>query len=250
VTIITAPKNWRSDKIEHRFLGSTPSSYNEAEHTCECVISAGAEVNRTYGKETLRITREAIDLSRMPVPLLDSHNQTTIDNVLGVIESAWVSDGKLYGRIRFAQTAKGKRAEGMVARSEVTGISAGYTVTEWSVRDADGDPVDEDNIGWRSGDLTFVATRWTLYEGSLTGLPADIASAVRRAGGGINIYSVEAVRERMHCRERMHAAASAADDNDYDVAAIIDRVSLRHAEMEENSALLDAELEIADQSLN
>jgi hypothetical protein len=137
----------------------------------------------------------------------------------------------------------------MVARGEITGISAGYKVLSWLVTDGDGNVVDESNASW-SDELTFVAERWQLYEASLVGVPADIASAIRRAGGGAETYSIESVRERMQCRERMHAAASEADDNDYDVAEIIDRVILRHAEMEESSALLDAELEIADQEFN
>jgi hypothetical protein len=243
--IITAPKGWRADKVEHRFAGGTPSSYNSTEHSATCVISAGASVDRIYGKEVLTISRAAIDLSRIPCPLLDSHSQTSIDSILGVIESAWISNGELYGKIRFAQTPRGRLAEGMVARGEITGISAGYKVLSWLVTDTDGNVVDESNASW-SDELTFVAERWQLYEASLVGVPADISSAIRRAGGGADTYSVESVRERMQCRERMHAAAL----DDEDVAEIIDRVSLRHAEMEENSALLDAGLEIADQELN
>jgi phage head maturation protease len=257
---ITAPKGWRYDKVEHRFAGGTPSSYNEAEHTAECVISAGAAVTRVYGTEVLEISRAAIDLSRIPCPLLDSHNQTSIDNVLGVIESAWISNGKLYGKIRFAQTPRGKLAEGMVKRGEVTGISAGYRVTTWSIKDLDGDIVDESNASW-SDELTFTATRWILYEGSLVGVPADIASAIRKAGGDTDADSVADVRARMESRERMavrgrmHARAADLETYDSDdpvdiVATIVDRVNKKHAAMEAASRLLDAELEIADQPLN
>jgi phage head maturation protease len=244
---ITAPKGWRSDKVEHRFAGGTPSSYNEAEHTATCVISAGASVDRIYGKEVLTISRAAIDLSRVPCPLLDSHNQQSIDNILGVIESAWVSNGELFGKIRFAQTPRGRLAEGMVARGEITGISAGYKVLSWLVTDADGDVVDESRANW-SDELTFTAERWQLYEASLVGVPADIASAIRRAGGDPG--HVKATHARMQSRERMAARASDLENCYDDVAAIIDRVIERHAEMEESSALLDAEIEFTDQALN
>jgi hypothetical protein len=248
-----APKGWRSDKVEHRFAGGRPTSYNEAEHSAECVISAGTEVTRMYGKEILEISRAAIDLSRIPCPLLDSHSQTSIDSILGVIESAWVSNGKLYGKIRFAQTPRGKLAEGMVKRGEVTGISAGYRVESWRVTDFEGDVVDESSANW-SDDLTFTATRWILYEGSLVGVPADILSSVRKVGGDIDADSVEAVRarmesrERMAVRERMHARAT--DLQTYDdsepadiIAEIIDRVNAKQAAMEAASLLLDADLE-------
>lgn len=198
---ITGPKGWRSDTVEHRFAGGTPTSYSAADHTAECVISAGAAVTRIYGTEVLEISRAAIDLSRIPCPLLDSHNQQSIDNVLGVIEHAWIDGGKLHGRIRFAQTPRGKLAEGMVKRGELTGISAGYRVDRWKITNSDGDIVDERNAGW-SDDLTFTATRWQLYEGSLVGVPADAASAIRKAGG--NTDHVEDARARMKARQNMH----------------------------------------------
>jgi hypothetical protein len=255
-----APKGWRSDKVEHRFAGGTPSSYNEAEHTAECVISAGAAVPRVYGTEVLEISRAAIDLSRIPCPLLDSHNQTSIDSILGVIESAWISNGKLYGKIRFAQTPRGKLAEGMVKRGEVTGISAGYRVESWRVTDFEGDVVDESNANW-SDDLTFTATRWILYEGSLVGVPADSLSAVRKVGGDTDAHSVEATRARMESRERMAARermhARATDLETYDegepadiIAEILANMTAKQNAMEAESLLLDAELEIADQPLN
>jgi hypothetical protein len=197
---ITAPKGWRADTIEHRFA-SGPTSYNASEHSALCVISAGAAVRRVYGTEVLKITRDAIDLSRVPCALLDSHSQQSIDNVLGVIETAWIAGGKLHGKIRFAQTPRGRLAEGMVARGELTGISAGYRVDTWSVTDADGDIVDEGRAGW-DDDLTFTATRWQLYEGSLVGVPADINSAVRKLGRGSD--HVEQTRARMEARQRMH----------------------------------------------
>ena len=252
---ITGPKGWRSDKVLHRFAGGSPSSYNAADHTAECIISAGAPVARIYGTEVLEISRAAIDLSRVPCPLLDSHNQQSIDNVLGVIEHAWIDGGNLCGRIRFAQTPRGRLAEGMVKRGELTGISAGYRVDRWEIKTSDGDIVDEDNVGW-SDDLTFTATRWQLYEGSLVGVPADSASAIRRAGG--NTDHVEDARARMEARERMairsRIAERASDLETYDsddpadiVAAIIDRVKKAQAKMELDSLEFDAE--IADQGI-
>ena len=202
---IIAPKGWRSDKIEHRFSSSGPLSYNADDHSCECIISAGAEVARIYGKESLEISNAAIDLSRIPVPLLDSHSQASVvDNVLGRIESAWVRDGKLFGKIVFAQTPRGKIAEGMVSRSEVTGISAGYSVQKWEVRDADGDLLDpdKDHISW-DADLEFTATRWMLFESSLVGVPADIASVIRSHGSDHDDVEVYDARVRMEVRERM-----------------------------------------------
>ncbi|KJC44816.1 hypothetical protein UP09_14290 [Bradyrhizobium sp. LTSP885] len=203
--MIIAPRGWNANKVEQRFL-SAPLSYNASDHSCECVISAGAAVDRVYGREILEISKSAIDLSRIPVPLLDSHSQASvIDSTLGRIDTAWITDGKLHGRIVFAQTQRGKIAEGMVARGEVTGISAGYSVSTWRVTDSDNDVVDRD-ASW-DDDLTYTATKWCLYEGSLVGCPADISAAVRSHGRGDTAYDARMraeVRARMHIRQAMH----------------------------------------------
>lgn len=198
------PRGWHAGKIEHRFSTSAPSSYDAESHSCKCVISAGSPVARFYGTEILQVT--GCDLSRIPVPLLDSHSQGTIGDVLGRISEAWVSARQLFGSIIFAQTPRGRLAEGMVARGELTGISAGYKVLQWSVVDADGDPVDESRAGW-DDDLTFTATRWQLLEASLVGVPADAMAAVRSFGGYRD--DLDDIRERMACRQRMHDAVQA-----------------------------------------
>jgi hypothetical protein len=214
---IIAPKGWAAGKIEHRFSSSAPLSYNAAEHSCECIISAGAAVARVYGTEVLEISRAAVDLSRIPVPLLDSHSQgSVIESVVGRIDSAWVSGGKLYGEIIFAQTPRGKLVEGMIARKEISGISAGYSVSKWDVRDIDGEQIDEDHVGW-DDNLTFTAKRWMLYEASCVGVPADTQAAIRSLGneqGPAHDARVRMeVRSRMAQRQRMHDLGRAMFDN-------------------------------------
>jgi hypothetical protein len=205
--MMQGPRGWTPSTISHRFSTSTPSSYDAESHSCECVISAGAAVQRFYGTEVLKISQDAVDLERIPVPLLDSHSQASVADVLGKIDSAWIRGGELSGRIIFAQTARGRAAEGMVARNELTGISAGYQVQQWSVTDGDGEVVDPARASW-DDDLTFTATRWQLLEGSLIGVPADSAALIRSLGGD-DRDEVAAVRARMWARQRMHERAQA-----------------------------------------
>jgi phage head maturation protease len=205
-----APRNWNASKIEHRFSTTGPQSYDAEQHSCLAIISTGAPVQRVFGIEILQISNSAIDLSRVPVPLLDSHNQSSVvDNVLGRIENAWISGGALHGRIVFAQTPRGKMAEGMVGRGEVAGISAGYRVDKWSAKDAQGDEVDPDRASW-SDDLIFTATRWSLLECSLVGVPADAMATVRSLGENHNTDTANA-KQRMLSRQRMIEAKETAD---------------------------------------
>ena len=201
---IIAPRNFDAGKLQRRFSDGAPESYSATEHSCLAVISTGAPVKRVYGTETLEISARAVNLSRVPVALLDSHNQSSIDNVLGRVESAWIAGGKLHGRIIFAQTPRGKMAEQMVARGEISSLSAGYSIEKWEARDADGAKVDPDRAGW-GDDLTFTATRWTLAECSLVGVPADALAMIRSLDGhSDDATAVEDARVRIMCRERMY----------------------------------------------
>jgi hypothetical protein len=194
--------------IAHRFApsASTPASYDKASHSCDCIISAGAAVSRFYGTEILRIDQASVDLSRVEAgsaPLLDSHSQASIDAVLGSISTAWIKGGQLYGKIIFAQTPAGRQAEGMVARGELKGISAGYSVSKWEISDENGDIIDPNSAPrWDEDSLTFTATRWQLLEASLVGVPADAASAVRSFGGAATGDLVD-ILARMNARNRM-----------------------------------------------
>lgn len=198
----------RADKLLHRLADTDtesagPQSYNKAQHSFEAVISTGSAVQRPYGTEVLRITPQAVDLSRMQsggIPLLDHHSQAGIDQVLGRLTNAWFDRGALVGKFVFAQTPQGMKAEGMVARGELVGISAGYRVDRWEITDADGDVVDEAAVRW-SDDLTFTATKWQLFEASLCGVPADGASMVRSLGGGGD--DLADIRARMAARQAM-----------------------------------------------
>jgi HK97 family phage prohead protease len=157
------------DDLAARFA---PSSYNSDSRTVEAVFSAGTRVSRWGVFEELAITPEAIDLQRVAlgqVRLLDTHNQYSLDAVLGVVEDARVEGGELRGRIRFADTEAGRRAEGMVSRGEVTGISVGYRVTMWNLVSLE----NEIEI-WR-------ADKWELLEVSLVAVPADPQASIRSA---------------------------------------------------------------------
>jgi HK97 family phage prohead protease len=199
----------RRDQILHRLADTEtagPVSYSAKNHTVDAVISMGSAVKRPYGTEVLRISPDAVDLSRLReggIPLLDHHKQDGINSMLGKLVSARFERGALIGRFKFNATSEGKKAEGMVARGEITGISAGYRVDEWLITDEDGDVVDERNTRW-DDDLTFTATRWQLFEASLVGVPADGAAMVRSMSI-ISGNEIENIRARMACRARMVA---------------------------------------------
>lgn len=202
--MITGPKGWHAGLIERRFVGAAPSSYDAGARTVDCVISAGAPVKRFYGVEVLRIDERSVDLDRVRrgvAPLLDSHQSGGIASSLGRISDAWIQGGRLMGRLSFNQTEAGRGAEGMVARGEISGVSAGYQVREWEISDEDGRVVDPDSASYDDS-LTFTATKWSLLECSLVSVPADSLASVRSLGDGAPDFIVNA-RARMMARQRM-----------------------------------------------
>jgi Caudovirus prohead serine protease len=202
--MITGPRGWHPGLLERRFVGTSPSSYNADTRTVDCVISAGAAVKRFYGVEVLRIDEQSVDLDRVRrgvAPLLDSHQSGGIASSLGRISDAWIQGGRLMGRLSFNATEAGRGAEGMVARGEISGVSAGYQVREWEISDEDGRVVDPDRASYED-DLTFTATRWSLLECSLVSVPADSLASVRSLGDGGPDFIRDA-RARMMARQRM-----------------------------------------------
>jgi HK97 family phage prohead protease len=197
----------RLDQILHRRadteMSAGPLTYDRDAGTVEAVISMGSPVERPYGTEVLRISPDAVDLSRLReggIPLLDHHRQDGINSMLGRLTDAWFERGALVGRFAFNKTPEGQKAEGMVARGEIAGISVGYRVDQWLITDEDGDVVDERDVSWNDK-LTFTATRWQLFEASLVSVPADSASMIRAMPRGFN--DLESIRARMSVRYRM-----------------------------------------------
>ena len=113
-------------QVETRLFDLTPSTYDSKTRTVQAILSKGTPVQRFYGTEKLQISSAAVDLSRIytsGIPLLDSHKQDGIGNALGRATSAWIESGALMGTITFNETSEARKAEGMVARGEITGIS-------------------------------------------------------------------------------------------------------------------------------
>jgi prohead serine protease len=203
------PRGLAADTIQNRFDGVAPrpKSYDAQTRSVDAVISMGTAVKRFYGTEKLRVAPDAVDLSRMTssgIPLLDSHQKIGIDNHLGRITRTWFSGGALWGKLVFNDTERGRQAEGMVARGEIAGISAGYRVDEWQITDGDGRVIDPDKERINlDDDLTFTATRWQLLEASLVSVPADAASSIRSLSSGIGSRAAIDARARMAARQRM-----------------------------------------------
>jgi hypothetical protein len=155
------------DKTLFRSFQATFERQNiDAEQrTVEISFSSEAAVMRGGWREVLSHDPDAVNLNRLNDggPLLLHHD--THDQV-GVVEKAWIEDGKGRAVVRFSRSDRGEEAFQDVLDGIRRNVSVGYVIEDYE-EDAD--------------TRTLTATRWTPYEVSLVPVPADNSVGVNRA---------------------------------------------------------------------
>jgi len=159
-----------------------------------CVLSTDVPVNRGNYLEVLQHDEAAVDLSRAPLPLIESHDSSRVN--VGLVEQLRVAGGKLRGMVRFGTSARGKELLADVKAGIVRGLSIGYRIDKTTTQ----------------GD-TLIATRWTPFELSACSVPADIGAGFYR---GLSMSTENASAERTRATEilalgKMHRQAELAE---------------------------------------
>jgi HK97 family phage prohead protease len=183
-----------------------PSTWNADARTIDVIWTTGADVTRTdywTGQrwiERLEVTAEAIDLGRMNsgAPVLNTHSSYSLGDVVGVVERAWVENGRGMATLRFSDRPEVASIIRDVAAGILRNISVGYGVEKWEVIDAS-----------KGGSEIRTAKRWTPYEVSLVPIPADAGAQVR----GIRALppdEIEAIRAEIAKLAAITPAAPAA----------------------------------------
>ena len=137
---------------------------DEKARTVEASISSEYPVETYDGKEILVHTAEAVDLSRAPLPLIDSHDTSRLP--VGVVDQVRLVGRKLRGLLRFGESEKAREIWEDVRAGIVKSLSIGYRYlapVEWT---------DNEN---------FMVTRWQPYEVSLVAVPADPTVGIGRS---------------------------------------------------------------------
>ncbi|MBS0573133.1 MAG: HK97 family phage prohead protease [Proteobacteria bacterium] len=153
----------------HTRADLSPATLNREKRTVEAVLTTGAPVQR-FGfdgpfTEKLDVRAEAVDLSRMPVPVLDGHRQDGVSSILGTLLSVRFEAGKMIGTIRIS--ARHSALLDDIAAGDIRSVSIGYTVEQY-----------EDRVG-PDGQKVRTGARWTLAELSFVSVPADPLATIR-----------------------------------------------------------------------
>lgn len=153
-----------------------PTTYQPEQRTVELTWTTGAQVRRfdwfdgPYIEE-LSMDPNHIRMGRLAggAPVLKDHASGSIDNVIGVVEKAWVENGQGRAVVRFADDPA---VEPIIAKIEsgiLRNISVGYQVHEYEVDK----PKDK-------GDMpTYRAIDWEPVEVSIVAVPADPSAQIR-----------------------------------------------------------------------
>lgn len=150
-----------------------PRTFDPERRTVRVTWSTGAAVLRRDAQgpyaEILSLDPEHVRLDHLPgAPVLDSHKQRDLGNVLGTVERAGIEAGAGWADVRFSSRAEVAPVVEDVRAGVIRHVSIGYSVARW----LDGkDP--------KTGGRTRTAIDWTPREISFVPLPADPGATVR-----------------------------------------------------------------------
>ena len=168
---------------------------DEKARTVPAILSTDEPVTVSRGlgpvQEVLRHDSNSIDLSRAKtgLPLLFNHNR---DKPIGIVENIRIESNKLVGMLRFSRNSQAKEIFRDVIDRTLRGISVGYSVQE---QEHDGD--------------TVIATRWKVFEASVTPVQADDGAQILRnktmgdkdKGGDGNVTQLPAVQDALKAEQ-------------------------------------------------
>ncbi len=159
------------NELNIRSAALEPSTFDAENRTVSVVFASNAPVRRmdldgAY-EERLDMTQTAVDLTELiGGPVLNSHNRSDVNAVLGVVEAAVVDGERGTATIRFSERATAVMND--VRQGILRSVSVGYVINQ---RRAEKDST--------TGMRTVTATRWTPKEISFLAIPADSAAKVR-----------------------------------------------------------------------
>jgi len=168
-------------EIMHRAFAISATPVDEAERRVQIAVSSEEPVERQFGIEVLKHTRDAINLDFFDggrAPLLLDHDPR---QQIGVVENTDIDEGagRLRATVRFSKSALGEEVFRDVLDGIRSNVSVGYRIENMVS--------DEKDDG--AGVTRFVVDSWTPVETSIVSIPADTSVGVGRSAPIPNIKS-------------------------------------------------------------
>ena len=128
------------------------------------VASTDHPVQRDGYIEILSHREKAVDLSRAPLPLIESHDRDRLN--IGLIEDLRTVAGKLRGHLKMGASQRAHEVLQDIRNGIVRSVSVGYEILSET---------------WSDDGLTVTADRWRPFEVSLVSVPADPGAGFYRS---------------------------------------------------------------------
>lgn len=159
-----------------------PATMDSERRTVQLTWTTGARVLRGgffsepfYEQLSLDPKHVRMGRLRAGAPLLDSHRANSINDVLGLIESAALESGRGVATVQFERGAAGDEAMRKVADGIVRGVSVGYGIHKLVKLEESADKVP-----------VYEARDWEPFELTLAHMGADAGASVRSADNATN----------------------------------------------------------------
>ena len=157
-----------------------PSTFDEKRNTVDVIFATGSPVRRydwrreEFYNEVLDMSKSSIRLERLNAgaPVLNTHDQWRIEDVIGVVEEATISDGKGFATLRLSDNERNKDIVNNIKSGILRNISVGYKIHKAEERALDN--VKEGEVG-----KEIRAIDWEPLEVSFVPIPADSNAQVR-----------------------------------------------------------------------
>ncbi len=136
--------------------------------TIELSFSSEDPAKRFWGTEILDHDAKSVRMDRLlkGAPLLWNHN---LDEQIGVIDKAWISDRRGKALVRFSRSQKADEIYQDVLDGIRRGVSVGYQIHSMILEEE------------KDGEATYRANDWEPLEVSIVSVPLDITVGVGRA---------------------------------------------------------------------
>ena len=160
----------RTARIEAVPLDEAERKDGADDYRFELSFSSEDAYERWFGIEILGHKQGEVDLEWLKggsAPLLVQHDR---DDIVGVIEKAWIKDRRGKAVVRFGSGVRAKEIRADVLDGIRTNVSVGYRVGKMVLEEQTDDGPD-----------TFRVTSWEPFEVSLVSIPADKTVGVGRA---------------------------------------------------------------------
>lgn len=154
-----------------------PGSVDIEQRTAELTWTTGAKGRRWSWEvgsymEELEVSEKAVRLERLNngAPLLNAHSAYDLDDVIGVVERAWIEGNEGKAIVRFSQREEADAIFRDVKDGILRNISVGYAVHRYEVAEEEDDKLP-----------TYIARDWEPMELSLVPIGFDDGAKVRSA---------------------------------------------------------------------